>query len=169
MEIAMTDCILTTKDFTILEVMLERGGHTTPLAALLKAKIAAARVVFREDVPETVATLNSRVSFRVGAGQPQERIVSQARIAAPTGNFQPITTLRGLALLGLAEGQSIHAPGPDGEPEEIALLKMLHQPEAAQRRMGRPSLAPALRLVIGGKPLVAANADPGDDPGPSAA
>lgn len=167
----MTDCILTTKDFTILEVMLERGaGHPTPLTALLKAKIATARVVFREDVPETVATLNSRVSFRVDDGAPQERIVSQARIAAPTGNFQPITTLRGLALLGLAEGECIHAPGPDGQPEEIVLLKVLHQPETAQRRMNRRSpAAPILKLVAGGKPLVAANSDLDDDPGPSAA
>ncbi len=44
-------CILTTKDFTILEVMCDRDTWGEPLAAILKRKIETALVVFREDVP----------------------------------------------------------------------------------------------------------------------
>lgn len=54
-------CILTTKDFTILEVMRDRClGREDPLALLLKRKLDSALVVFRDDVPANVATLSSQ-------------------------------------------------------------------------------------------------------------
>ena len=59
-------CFLTTKDFTILEVMLDRClGRDDPLAPILKRKIEAATVMFRDDIPVDVATLSSRVTFSV--------------------------------------------------------------------------------------------------------
>lgn len=177
----MSTCILTTKDISIIEVMLERNpDKLSPLARLMRAKADGAQIVFREDVPETVATLNSRVSYRVNGGEPDTRIVSQSAMNASVGHFLPVTTMRGLALLGMMQGQTITVPGRDGADESIELLEVLHQPEAAQRRMTaapetrRP--APFLTLVSGGK--TGANAPaPGrlamagfdDDPGPSAA
>ena len=63
---SMDRCILTTKDFTILEVMLDRSlGRDDPLVPILRRKLNAATVVLRDDVPPTVATLSSRVSFSV--------------------------------------------------------------------------------------------------------
>ncbi len=166
-------CILTTKDLTILEVMAERSedlrsAHTQ----LLRQKIAAASVVFREDVAENVATLNSRLLFRAGDAEPEQRIISQARMSAPTGHFQPITTLRGLALLGLRTGQQLTIQTSSGDEEEITLLDVLHQPEAAQRRMllGKLRTGPRLTLITGGlqaAPAIAGDYD--DDPGPTAA
>ncbi len=57
-------CILTTKDFTILEAMRDRYlGWGDPLAPILNRKIESAVVTFRDDVPENVATLSlSRIS-----------------------------------------------------------------------------------------------------------
>ena len=168
----MSSCILTTKDIAILETMLDRSpDRLTPVALMLRAKIETARIVFREDVPETVATLNSRLSFRVNGGEPDSRIISQSAMNASVGHFLPITTLRGLALLGMMQGQSAMIPARDGE-EEIELLSVLHQPEAAQRKMRneRAAPAPALRLIFGGKadaPATRRKFD--DDPGPSAA
>ena len=65
-------CCLTAKDYSILEVMLERRrGFGDPIVPLLERKLAEARVVLVDSVDADVATLNSRVLFRVG-GQPAE-------------------------------------------------------------------------------------------------
>lgn len=174
-------CILTTKDFTILEVMRDRiPGLDDPLAPILKRKIESALVVFREDVPVNVATLSSRVTFSVDGRDADTRILSHEDMSAPTGMFLPISTPRGLALLGLAEGQEFAFTGRDGQPERIVLEKVEYQPEAARREKdalaGQPATArrkPALRLITGAyggqARLVAAGAEGFDDPGPSAA
>lgn len=174
-------CILTTKDFTILEVMRDRClGRDDPLAPILKRKIESALVVFREDVPVNVATLSSRVTFSIDGRDPDTRVISHDRMGSSVGMFLPITTERGLALLGLAEGQQFVLTNSDGVEEAILLEKVHYQPEAVRREkeaMAGLSAAvqrkPALELIRGafyGQPrLVPAGPDGFDDPGPSAA
>jgi regulator of nucleoside diphosphate kinase len=174
-------CILTTKDLTILEIMLERClAIDESLAPLLRRKISTAQVVFRDDVPENVATLSSRVTFSVDGRHSDTRIISHDRMTSPIGMFIPITSPRGLALLGLAEGQEFRLPNHDGVEERILLENVHYQPEAAKRaKEAATDLAatgpdrPFLRLVTGGalrksEPLVVPP-DGFDDPGPSAA
>ena len=174
-------CILTTKDFTILEVMRDRcPDPDDALARLLKRKLESAVVMFRDDVPENVATLNSRVTFSVNGRDPDTRIISHDQMNAPVGLFLPITILRGLALLGLSEGQEISLINYDGAEERIRLEKVCYQPEAARRekqavdRLVEPARGrPKLRLIRGAaqdrpQPMPA-GPDGFDDPGPSAA
>jgi regulator of nucleoside diphosphate kinase len=172
-------CILTTKDLTILEVLHDRClGRDDPLAAILKRKIEAASVVFRDDVPADVATLSSRVTFSVDGRDPDTRVLSHDRMTSPVGLYLPITTVRGLALIGLAEGQEFVVANGEGADERVRLLRVDYQPEAARR--GRDLLAgpirhvrPSLRLVRGGlhdqPPVLTAEGPGTDDPGPSAA
>lgn len=149
-------CVLTTKDFTILEVMLDRcADRSDAMWPLLRRKIEAATVVFREDVPATVATLSSRVTYRINDGEPDSRILSHDRMNASTGLFLPITSPIGLALLGLAEGQQFEI-GQDSRCKRITLDAVLYQPEAAYRereaiaRMATPAMRrAALRVVPG--------------------
>ncbi len=149
-------CVLTTKDFTILEVMLDRCADTgSVVAGLLRRKIEAATVVFREDVPATVATLSSRVTYRINDGEPDSRILSHDRMNASVGLFLPITSPVGLALLGMAEGQRFEIDR-DGRTKRITLDAVLYQPEAAFRereaiaRMATPAMRrAALRVVPG--------------------
>lgn len=174
-------CILTTKDHTILEVMFERClGQDDPMAALLKEKLDTVRVVFGDDISATVATLNSRITFSVDGREPDTRVISHERMQSPVGLFLPLTSLRGLALIGLSEGQLFRFAGQDGVHETIVLESVLYQPEAARRekealtRMAPPVHSrPTLTLIQGsartsGRP---ASVGPGgyDDPGPSAA
>ena len=172
-------CILTTKDFSILEVMFDRClGRDDPMAALLRRKLDAALVVFRDDVPGNVATLSSRVSFSVDGGALETRVVSHDRMTSPVGLFLPVTHPRGLALLGLAEGQEFRLTGHDGREERIRLEKVRYQPEAARREKEVAVKAeipsgnrPVLRLIagdLGGKPALV-GPDGFDDPGPAAA
>ena len=174
-------CILTTKDFTILEVMRDRCiDQAGPLAMILKRKIESATVIFRSDVPEDVATLSSRVTFSVDGRDPDTRVISHDRMSPLVGLFLPITSLRGLALLGLAEGEHFIFTNGDGEKETILMDKVHYQPEAARRAReamerlsGRSVSKPFLRLIRGtlhDQPsLVAASHDGNDDPGPSVA
>jgi regulator of nucleoside diphosphate kinase len=173
--------ILTTKDFTILEVMCDRcRGKDDPLVPILKRKIERALVVFRDDVPANVATLSSRVTFSANGRKPDTRILSHDRMTSPIGMFLPITTLRGLALLGLAEGEDFLLTDHEGRDERIVLEKVHYQPEAARREKEAISgLAaprerkPLLKLIRGAfddQPRqVPAGSDDFDDPGPSAA
>lgn len=173
-------CFLTTKDFTILEVMRDRClGREDPLSIILTRKIETATVVFRDDIAANVATLNSRVSYSVNGRNPDIRIISHEPMASPIGMCLSITTLRGLALLGLSEGQEIAIASASGQQERILLYQVHYQPEAATRekRSMQPSAfqyasKPNLRLIRGrlDEPRYGALKPDGfDDPGPSAA
>src|SRR5690606_36673964 len=150
-------CILTTKDFTIVEVMRDRClGQDDPLAPILKRKLESAIVMFRDDVPDDVATMSSRVTFSVNGRDPDTRIISHDRMTSPIGMFLPVTTLRGLALIGLAEGEHFVFTNSDSVEARILLEKVQYQPEAARRekeafeRLAAPSPGrPSLRLVRG--------------------
>lgn len=173
--------ILTTKDFTILEAMCDnaRGRHDL-LVPLLRRKIGKAIVVVRDDLPDGIASINSRVSFRVNGGETDTRLISTGQVTGPVGMFLPITTLRGLALLGLVEGQNIVVANADGVAEHILLEKVEYQPEASRHERQMRGLStdvtrrkPLLRVVTGGisqaHPLVLVAPHGCDDPGPSAA
>tara|TARA_Y100000815_G_scaffold241419_1_gene237656 strand:- start:1081 stop:1617 length:537 start_codon:yes stop_codon:yes gene_type:complete len=173
-------CFLTTKDFTILEVMRDRClGPDDPVAPILKRKIESATVMFWDDIPVNVATLNSRVTFSVDGREPDRRTISHDRMTSPIGMFLPITTARGLALLGLSEGQEFTVENADGKEERVLLHQVLYQPEAARRekealeQAGHSTAAkPTLRLIRGAfydQPRLVPAYDGFDDPGPSAA
>ncbi|MDG4892554.1 nucleoside-diphosphate kinase [Mesorhizobium sp. WSM4976] len=179
-------CQLTTKDFTILEVLRDRHPmRDEAFWAILQRKISSAVVMFRDDIPANVVTLNSRVAYRVNDGPAETRIIAHDQMRGLVGMLLPITNLRGLALLGLAEGQSISIPTAGGHLEILTVHEVVYQPEAARRERlklagasepRRPS-EPGLRVVHRSddprdKPGngVAAGFDTGfDDPGPSAA
>ena len=168
-------CILTFSDFTILE-QLQRNitDRRTAFARLLEHKLENAELMTREDIPPIVATLNSRVRYRIGDAEPQVRLLTPDPTQGMVGLSLPLTTMRGMGLLGLAEGEAI-ALLRDGEttPERIALEGVLYQPEAALRKMAeRANTRPALRLVHdAGAPMPSLRPDLAgdDDPGPSAA
>jgi regulator of nucleoside diphosphate kinase len=134
-------------------------------------------VIFRDDAPPTLATINSRVTYSVNGRKADTRVLSHARINAPTGLFLPITTPRGLALLGLMEGQEFSYLTRDGEQETIRLDSVLYQPEAARQekeaaeRLATPDQRRSkFRVISNAAPAAPAYSPPTfDDPGPSAA
>lgn len=104
-------------------------------------------------------------------------------MSAPTGLFLPITTLRGLALLGLAEEETICIADDEGVETCIRLERVLYQPEAARRekaaiaQAATPEMRRSSLRVVSGPPAskqrkayvgLVVSAD-GDDPGPTAA
>ncbi len=164
----------TFKDHGALEDMRRRlRPDETALAALLERKLANAVLSQMEHVREDAVTLNSRVRFRVDGGEPQTRIVTRGA-GGHLGAVLPLANRRGLALLGLVQGQSIAYEGMGGATETIDLIAVLHQPERARRTMEEQERdRRVLRLVHSAEPRIrpAPTAAPwgGDDPGPSAA
>ena len=177
-------CQLTTKDYTILEVMRDRyQGRDPTMSAILQRKVSLALVMFRDDIPPNVVTLSSRVAYRVNDGPAETRIVAHDDMRGLAGMLLPITNPRGLALLGLAEGQSMTISNPDGKLDTLTVQEVVYQPEAARRERlrladgnePRPG-TPILRLVHradgpdkSAKKVMAAVESGFDDPGPSAA
>ena len=174
-------CLLTTKDYTILEVMLDRClGRDDALAPLLRRKISDAVVMFRDDIPADVVTLNSRVTFRVDDNPSETRILTHDEMRGLVGLALPLANRRGLAMLGLAEGQSASVERPDGRIETLTVLQVAYQPEASRREQAqllpRDDRRPVLRVVHSSdeprqqaEGRVLAMATDFDDPGPSAA
>ena len=160
-----TSIQLTAKDFAILETMLERrAGQGGPLIPLLRAKLSAACVVFREDLPPGTVALDCRVVFRVNGEPPQTRVLVQNEDSFFEGWTLSIGSVRGLSLLGLREGQRISVRNEKGDSEDIDILEVrdcrmsfLENAEGATVMRLRPRHGPPRGL------------SEGEDPGPSAA
>lgn len=178
-------CRLTTKDHAMLEGMLERKTASgDAILPLLRQKVADAIVVPVDQVTADIATLNSRVVFRVNGGPAETRTLVQQETRGLVGQNLLVTTLRGLSMLGMSEGQRVAVERAAGEPETILIERVVYQPEAARREAAEiaeasaPGKRPALRLVhsavsnvqpLGETWKMRQTHHDDDDPGPSAA
>ena len=172
-------CQLTAKDANILEVMLERRGHHDDgFTRLLREKVASASVVPFDGIDPRAATINSRVEYSIDGGPPCQRILVYGGENAYPGMTLPLTTMRGLALLGLVAPQSIICNDANGRSEEIRLIQVHYQPEAGRRRGngsgkvgGVPAERPCDLILLQPKARTKAGDDAydDDDPGPAAA
>lgn len=168
------NCMLTARDFAVVERLLhQRGKHSEGLLALLHSKLEGSLVVRDSDLPSTVARLDSRVAFRIDGGVSETRII--VRNPSVVGLCLPVTSLTGLALLGLEEGQDCSfRHSPLGTPAVVSLEKVVYQPALAARadpdlraQADLPRPAPFLRLVASNDRRVAWRRSGGE--GPSAA
>lgn len=124
---------LAPRTFALLEGLLQQlEPDQDILRVMLSRKLERARVVFAPDIAPDVATLNSRVRFRIDAGSADERILVWGDDREVYGATLPISVPRGLALLGMRVGQTVPAPTLDGTVEHLTLEAILFQPESAR-------------------------------------
>lgn len=177
---AHASCRLTFRDWAILRAMLDRRPAGDPLTPLLRRKLAACAVVAGEELSPEIVTLDSRIVFTVDDGPADTRILVRAETAGSVGLSIPVTTPRGLALLGLRKGETGLVEREDGSMEAVRVEDVLFQPDAArwsaQRKpaTGRTAGRPTLTLVHNVErppsgPLRFLRGGGNDDPGPSAA
>jgi regulator of nucleoside diphosphate kinase len=114
--------IITESDFALLHRLADHPR--------LAAELNNAVVVDSHRVPPNVVTMNSRVQFEdESTGERRNvTIVFPQRADASKGLISVLAPV-GTALLGLAEGQSIVWPFPDGEMRCLRVLKIIYQPE----------------------------------------
>jgi regulator of nucleoside diphosphate kinase len=101
---------------------------------ILVRELLRAKIVDEHEIPAHVVTMGSRVEFR----EAENDLSTVATLVYPgdSGLYDDavsVLTPVGAILLGLSEGQSMRYSGPDGKLKNISVIKVLHQPEAAQR------------------------------------
>jgi regulator of nucleoside diphosphate kinase len=127
---AQPNIIISEQDLNRLETMLEHQSELTQTMKHLENELARADVVQPHDVPANVVTMNAKVLITIAPETESTEIVlvyphdfkgekGQVNIIAPIGT----------AILGLAEGQEIEWPQPDGHIMKIKIEKVLYQPE----------------------------------------
>ena len=121
--------VVTNRDLALLRLLRDR--------AHLESELERADIVDAREVPPDVVTMNSRVVFEdttTGARSeitivfPQDANLERGRISV----LAPV----GTALLGLAEGDSIVWPFPDGSSRCLRVVQVTFQPEADATRSG---------------------------------
>ncbi len=119
-------------DLDRIEALLERlpAAEADKLQAL-RAELDRADVVEPADMPPHIVTMNSTVVFEDEADGEKLTLT----LVYPTGAGAPgtvsILAPVGSALLGLARGQQIDWPMPDGRKRRLKVLEITYQPEAA--------------------------------------
>jgi len=119
-------------DMERLEALLERlpPAEADKLAPLV-AELDRAEVVEPAEMPGDIVTMNSTVAFEDEGNGEQLTLTlvypSAAGAAGTVSIFAPV----GSALLGLARGQGIDWPTPDGRTRRFKVLDITYQPEAA--------------------------------------
>ena len=132
MTIPKPPILLSSLDLKRLEALLD---NMPPAEAdrhdALAAELARAEVVEPSAMPANIVTMNSRVTFEDEAsGEPTTLTLVYPAAAGAVGTVSILAPV-GSALLGLAKGQHIDWPTPDGRERRLRVLDVDYQPEAA--------------------------------------
>ncbi|KAF1022323.1 MAG: Regulator of nucleoside diphosphate kinase [Acinetobacter bereziniae] len=127
---AKPNIIISEQDLHRLETMLEHQSKLTMTMQHLEEELARAEVVAPDAIPANVVTMNAKVLITIAPSTEATEITlvyphdfrgdkGQGNVVAPVG----------AAILGLAEGQEIEWPQPDGHLMKVKIEKVLYQPE----------------------------------------
>jgi regulator of nucleoside diphosphate kinase len=126
---------LSAKDYALLAEYLERYAERDMFVArLIRAKLDRALVVFSDCIDPALATLNSRILFRVAGQAAETRTLVRWDREPDVGISLAVTTCLGIALLGARAGETVEVAQRDRPPITVTLEDVAYQPEAARRR-----------------------------------
>ncbi|WP_218698395.1 nucleoside diphosphate kinase regulator [Acinetobacter harbinensis] len=122
--------IISQQDLQRLETMLDHQAKLSSTMQHLEDELARADVVAPQDVPANVVTMNARVLIVIAPAVEAMEItlVYPHDFRGDKGQVNVIAPI-GAAILGLAEGQEIEWPQPDGHLMKVKIEKVLYQPE----------------------------------------
>lgn len=114
-------------DIERLEALLKKS----PNPALLE-ELNRARIVEPDEIPSDVVTMRSQVRFEIEQ-PPQQLCLTLAYPKDMPELLDGISILTpiGTALLGLAAGDAIDWPRPDGQTTTLRIQEVTYQPERA--------------------------------------
>jgi regulator of nucleoside diphosphate kinase len=147
------------------------------LMRLLRHKLSTATILAPGDTGPRAAAIGDRIGYRLDEGPTEIRVLVRDEESTSSGTTLSIVTLRGLALLGLMEGDSITIDGAEGRSETLHLERLYDRPDMASgKRAGRrpapdgPVAASVIDLASRRQAAPPARRHrPDDDPDPSAA
>ncbi|AOA57654.1 nucleoside diphosphate kinase regulator [Acinetobacter larvae] len=122
--------VISSQDLNRLQSMLDHQAQLSVTMEHLEDELARADVVEPQDVPSNVVTMNARVLITIApAVEPTEiTLVYPHDFKGEKGQVNVLAPV-GAAILGLAEGQQIEWPQPDGHLMKIKIEKVTYQPE----------------------------------------
>ena len=122
--------IVSSQDLHRLETMLEHQSKLTATMAHLEDELARAEVVEPQQVPHNVVSMSAKVLVLIAPStEPKEiHLVYPHDFRGDAGQVNVLAPI-GAAILGLAEGQEIEWPQPDGHLMQVKIIKVLYQPE----------------------------------------
>jgi len=130
----MEPSCLTARDYGLIEAFLAERAERDPwMAAIARAKLATARIAAAEP---GMVTLNSRMTFRIDGGTPQQRTLVHWEHDIVMGRTLSVATPLGLALLGMRVGESAVLHSRDGSIRQVVLKAIEYQPEAVREAQG---------------------------------
>ena len=121
-------------DIDRIEALLERlpAADVERLGAL-RAELDRADVVEPAAMPRDIVTMNSTVTFEDEGNAETLTLTLVYPAAAGAPGTVSILAPVGSALLGLARGQQIDWPTPDGRVRRLKVLEISYQPEGSGR------------------------------------
>lgn len=127
---AKPNIIISEQDLHRLETMLEHQSKLTITMQHLEEELARAEVVAPDAIPANVVTMNAKVLITIAPSTEATEItlVYPHDFRGDKGQVNVIAPV-GAAILGLAEGQEIEWPQPDGHLMKVKIEKVLYQPE----------------------------------------
>lgn len=122
--------IISEQDLNRLETMLEHQTKFTETMKHLEDELARAEVVKPNQLPANAVSMNAKVLITVAPSTKSSEItlVYPHDFRGEAGQVNIIAPI-GAAILGLAEGQEIEWPQPDGQMMKVKIEKVLYQPE----------------------------------------
>lgn len=122
--------IISEQDLHRLETMLEHQAKLTPTMEHLENELARAEVVAPQDIPANIVTMNAKVLITIAPATESTEItlVYPHDFRGDKGQVNVVAPI-GAAILGLAEGQEIEWPQPDGHIMKVKIEKVVYQPE----------------------------------------
>lgn len=125
--------VISELDATRLEaLLLALPDHAFAGRAALEEELARADIREPQAMPPNVVTMNSTVRFRMSSSS-QDRCLTLVYPQDVSGAGDTVSILApvGSALLGLAQGDEIEWPRPDGGSMRVLLEEVVYQPERA--------------------------------------
>lgn len=128
---SVTPIVVSSLDMDRIEALLEKMPRLTPELAQLEEELDRATIVEPTAMPGDVVSMNSTVRFKFAGDDKvfEKTLVYPHELKSDEhiSIFAPV----GSALLGLAVGQSLEWPLPNGHTRTVEILEVVYQPERA--------------------------------------
>lgn len=169
-------CQLTAGDVNVLMSMLDYYSEMpNAFTVLLREKLSHAEIFFKDDISPGIVTLDSRLLYSVNGRTIGPQVLVRSSPELLPDYALSVHTMRGLALLGIAQGETVDCRLEGGSFEVLRVENVPYQPEADEKARGRATHAPTTIVdtapqVVQFRPRKKMQAwTYDDDPGPSAA
>lgn len=151
------DCVLTSRDYTLLEGWLIRAIESEVevdpvLMALVRAKLAASRIVLSGDVEPDRVSGGSRVVYTLDGEAPSSQFLAHWRSGPVAESILPIISILGISLLGMRARQRVPLVKSDGSIGGVWLEAVIPESDRSRRAEEASTPCPNAGRVAGSEP-----------------